>query len=129
MPFDPICKNKIFKDVPEYDKIVEDKHMTKVFSSVFTGMSGRFTRMRIICAITETPMNVQQLSETLELDYKTVQHNIRVLEKNNFIERQGDGYGDIFFPTELISANLPTLYKVIRRVEDRLDKKKKKYIK
>ena len=33
MPFDPICKNKIFKDVPEYDKIVEDKHMTKVFST------------------------------------------------------------------------------------------------
>ena len=84
--------------------------------------------MRIICAITDTPMNVQQLSKSLELDYKTVQHNIRVLEKNNFIERQGDGYGDIFFPTELISANLPTLYKVIRRVEDRLDKAEKKYI-
>ena len=128
MPFDPVCKNKIFKDVPEYDKIVEDKYMAKVFSAVFTGMSGRFTRMRIICAITETPMNVQQLSETLELDYKTVQHNIRVLEKNNFIERQGDGYGDIFFPTELISSNLPTLYKVIRRVEERLEKKEKKYI-
>ena len=102
--------------------------MTKVFSSVFTGMSGRFTRMRIICAITETPLNVQQLSEKLELDYKTVQHNIRVLEKNNLVERQGDGYGDIFFPSELISANLPTLYKVIRRVEDRLDKAEKKYI-
>lgn len=128
MQFDPICKSKIFKDVPEYDKIVEDKDMTKRFSTVFTGMSGRFTRMRIICAITETPMNVQQLSETLELDYKTVQHNIRVLEKNNFIDRQGDGYGDIFFPSELISANLPTLYKVIRRVEKRLEKKNKKYV-
>ena len=67
-------------------------------------------------------------AKELRLDYKTVQHNIRVLEKNNFIERQGDGYGDIFFVTELISANLPTLYKVIRRVEERLDKKKKKYI-
>lgn len=128
MQFDPICKSKIFKDVPEYDKIVEDKDMTKRFSTVFTGMSGRFTRMRIICAITETPMNIQQLSETLELDYKTVQHNIRVLEKNNFIDRQGDGYGDIFFPSELISANLPTLYKVIRRVEKRLEKKNKKYV-
>ena len=128
MQFDPICKSKIFKDVPEYDKIVEDKDMTKRFSTVFTGMSGRFTRMRIICAITETPMNVQQISETLELDYKTVQHNIRVLEKNNFIDRQGDGYGDIFFPSEIISANLPTLYKVIRRVEKRLEKKNKKYV-
>ena len=128
MQFDPICKNKIFKDVPEYDKIVEDKHMTEKFSTVFTGMSGRFTRMRIICAINETPMNVQQLAEALELDYKTVQHNIRVLEKNNFIERQGDGYGDIFFLSELISSNLPTLYKVIRRVEKRLEKKNKKYV-
>ena len=63
MPFDSLCKSKIFKDVPNYDDIKEDKHMSKVFSSVFTGMSGRYTRLRIICALTEEPSNTFQLSK------------------------------------------------------------------
>ena len=115
-------------DVPNYEDIKEDPHMKELFSSVFTGMSGRYTRMRIICAITEEPMNTLELSKKLELDYKTIQHNIKVLESNSLIAREGEGYGDLFFPSELISSNLPTLYKVIRRVEEKLDKSEKKYI-
>ena len=84
--------------------------------------------MRIICAITEQPMNTLELSQKLHLDYKTIQHNIKVLEKNNLITRQGEGYGDMFFPSELITSNLPTLYMVIRKVEAKLDKSEKKYI-
>ena len=128
MPFDSLCRNKIFKDVPNYEDIKVDKHMDKIFSTVFTGMSGRYTRLRIICSITEDPMNTREISKKLELDYKTIQHNIEVLEKNNLITREGKGYGDLFFPSELISSNLPTLYHVIRRVEAKLDKPKKKYI-
>lgn len=128
MEFDPLCKSKIFKDVPRYEDIKVDSHMDKLFSSVFTGMSGRYTRMRILCAITEEPMNTLELSKRLNLDYKTIQFNIKVLEKNNFITREGDGYGDMFFPSEVISSNLPTLYSVIRKVEAKLDRAEKKYI-
>ena len=128
MPFDSLCRNKIFKDVPNLEDIKEDPHMNSLLSSVFTGMSGRYTRMRIICAITEEPMNARELSKKLELDYKTIQHNIKVLESNNLIDREGEGYGDMFFPSDLISSNLSTLYKVIRKVEDKLDKPEKKYI-
>ncbi len=128
MPFDSLCKNKIFKDVPNYEDIKVDKHMNELFSSVFTGMSGRYTRLRIICAITEDPMNTLELSKKLDLDYKTIQHNIKVLEENNLIVREGEGYGDLFFTSEIISSNLPTLYSVIRKVEAKLDKSEKKYI-
>jgi predicted transcriptional regulator len=128
MGFDSLCKNTIFKDVPRYVDIKVDKHMDKIFSSVFTGMSGRYTRLRIICAITGEPMNSMQLSKQLKLDYKTIQHNLEVLEKNNLILRKGEGYGDLFFPSELISSNLPTLYSVIRKVEAKLDKAEKIYI-
>ena len=128
LPFESLCRNKIFKDVPELDHIKENKHMKELFTSVFTGMGGRYTRLRIICTITEIPMNTLELSKKLELDYKTIKHNIGVLEKNNLIVRQGDGYGDMFFPSDLISTNLSTLYKVIRKVEDKIDKSEKKYI-
>ena len=125
MPFDALCKNKIFKDVPNYEDIKVDKQMKELFSSVFTGMGGRYTRMRIICAITEDPMNTLELSKKLNLDYKTIKHSIDVLEKNNLIVRQGEGYGDMFFPSEMLTSNLPTLYTVIRKVEAKLDRDKK----
>ena len=128
VPFDSLCRNKIFKDVPKYEDIREDSHANELFSSVFTGMSGRYTRMRIICAITEEPMNTLEISKKLEMDYKTIQHNIKVLESNNLIVREGEGYGDMFFPSDMISSHLPTLYSVIRKVETKLDKKEKKYI-
>jgi len=128
MTFDSLCKNKIFKDVPNYEDIKIDKYVNQIFSSVFTGMSGRYTRLRIICAITGDPLNSMELSKVLDLDYKTIQHNIEVLEKNNLIVRKGEGYGDMFFPSDLITSNLPTLYAVIRKVEAKLDRVKKKYI-
>ena len=128
MPFDSLCSSKIFKDVPKLDEIRADPHMKSVFSTVFTGMNGRYTRMRIICAITERPMNSRELSKKLKLDYKTIQHNIKVLEGNSLITREGDEYGDVFIVSELITSNLPTLYKVIRKVEDKLDRPKKKYV-
>ena len=128
MPFNELCKNKIFKDVPNYEDIKEDPHIMELFSSIFTGMGGRYTRMRILCAITEEPLNTLEISKKLDLDYKTIQHSIKVLESNGLIVRQGEGYGDLFFPSDLLVSNLPTLYKVIRKVEMKLDKSKKKYI-
>jgi DNA-binding transcriptional ArsR family regulator len=128
MPFDSLCKNKIFKKIPNLESIKIDKHMNGVFSSVFTGMGGRYTRLRIICAITENPMNTLELAKKLELDYKTIKHSINVLEKNGLVTREGEGYGDMFFPSDKILNNLETLYAVIRKVEAKMDKAEKKYI-
>lgn len=70
-------------------------------------------------------MNTSMLSKKLELDFKTVQHNLKVLEKNSLVGRVGEGYGDIFYPSELLTSNLPILYRVIRKAEAKLDKEKK----
>jgi len=73
-------------------------------------------------------MNTLELSKKLELDYKIIQHSIKVMEINNLIVREGEGYGDTFLPSDKITLHLPTLYSVIRKVEAKLDKSEKKYI-
>lgn len=128
MPFDSLCKSIIFKDIPIYEEIKIDKHVDEIFSAVFTGMGGRYTRLRILCAIIVDPLNSQQIANKLNLDYKTVQFNLKILEKNNFVIREGKGYGDMFSPSEIILSNLPTLYAVIRKVEAKLDNSEKIYI-
>ena len=66
MPFDSLCKKKIFKDVSNLDKIKVDKYVDEIFSSVFTGMGGRYTRLRILCEITENPLNAYQISKKIK---------------------------------------------------------------
>ena len=91
-------------------------------------MGGRYTRLRILCEIIETSMNMMQISKSLDVDYKTVRYNVKILEKNGFVIRKGKGYGDLFSPSEMIMSNLATLYVVIRKVEERLASLKKIYI-
>jgi predicted transcriptional regulator len=98
--------------------------MIKLISHVFTGMQGRYTRLKIILALAENPLNTLQLSKDLGYDYKSIKRNLEILVENNLIERVGSGYGAIFFLSELLNDNLPTLLQVIEKVDKRLSKKK-----
>ena len=102
-----------------------DPYVKKLLSEVFTGMQGRYTRLKIILALAEDPSNTFQLSKKLGYDFKSVQHNIKILEKNNLIEKVGKNYATMFFISELMSSNLPTLLKVIEKVDKKLNTKKK----
>jgi len=101
-----------------------DPHVMKHLSSVFTGMQGRYTRLKIILALAEAPLNTLQLSKQLGYDYKAIQRNLKILEENHLIDRAGEGYGKMFFLSELLNSNLPTLLKVIEKVDKRLNTKK-----
>ena len=101
-----------------------DPYAKKLFSQVFTGMQGRFTRLKIIKSLIDEPSNVNQLSQKLDYDYKTIQRNIKILEKNQLIEKTGTGYGEMFFVSDLLLKNLSALDHVLQKVDKKLSKKK-----
>jgi predicted transcriptional regulator len=101
-----------------------DPYVVKLLSPIFTGMQGRYTRLKMILALEENPLNTLQLSKELGYDFKSIKRNLKILEENNLIERVGKGYGGIFFLSELMKTNLPTLLEVIEKVDKRLNKKK-----
>ncbi len=102
-----------------------DPYMIKLISQVFTGMQGRYTRLKIILTLAENPLNTLQLSKELGYDYKSIKRNLEILVENNLIDKVGNGYGSMFFLSELLSDNLPTLLEVIEKVDKRLNTKKK----
>ncbi len=110
------------KNLQENEKI--DPYVKKLFSEVFTGMQGRYSRLKIVLVLVEDPLNTFQLSKKLGYDYKSVQHNLKILEKNHLIEKVGKDYGSMFFISELLSNNFPTLLKVIEKVDKKLNRKK-----
>ncbi len=101
-----------------------DPYVIKLLSPVFTGMQGRYTRTKIILALAEAPLSTPQLSKQLGHDYKTIQRNLKILEESHLIDRAGGGYGSMFFLSELLEINLPTLLQVIEKVDKRLNTKK-----
>jgi len=114
------------EDFPiDYQKI--DPYAKKLFKQIFTGMSGRYTRLKIIKSLIDEPVNVNQLSQKLHYDYKTIRRNVTILEKYQLIEKTGEGYGEIFFVSDLLLKNLSALDAVLKKVNIKLNKNKKYY--
>lgn len=76
------------------------------------GTRGGKNRLRIIMKLDEQPLNTNSLAETLDLDYKTVQHHIDLMEEHNVVTSVGDGYGDNLFLTEQMEENMDLLKEI-----------------
>jgi len=88
-----------------------DPSFRRAMVYVFVGTRGGYNRARIVELLKEEPMNAHRISERLELDYKTVQHHLRLLEENQVIVASSSksAYGALYFLTPYIEKNLEAL--------------------
>nr|NIQ15804.1 ArsR family transcriptional regulator [Candidatus Dadabacteria bacterium] len=77
--------------------MANDPQARRLLWFIFAGSRGGLNRLRIISALKDKPMNTNQLANELGLDYKAIQHHIKVLEKNNLISKEGEKYGVTYF--------------------------------
>jgi len=66
---------------------------------VFATTRGGPTRIAIMELLIKRPYNMHQISKELHLDYKTIQHHIKMLEENKVITPEEKKYGTIYFPS------------------------------
>lgn len=97
--------------------MANDPYTRRLLWFVFAGSRGGLNRIRIISAIRDIPMNANQLAEKLHLDYKAIQHHIRVLEKNNLISKEGKKYGVLYFVSPFLEHNIESLDEIVRKLE------------
>ncbi|NYB51786.1 MAG: winged helix-turn-helix transcriptional regulator [Methanobacteriaceae archaeon] len=87
--------------------------MRKLLWWLIAGSSGGPNRARIIRALNQRPYNANQLSEALNLNYKTIRHHIKVLEENNIITSAGkQKYGEMYFLTDKMEENYETFQEI-----------------
>ena len=101
-----------------------DKQTRKLLNFLFTGTRGGFTRLSIIMLLLEKSYNTHQLSQELGIDYKAVQHHIKVLERNNMVLRVGEKYGAIFHLSNYLEMNIMALEDAIDKLYRKMNYKK-----
>jgi len=89
---------------------------------LIAGTRGGITRAKIIETLQEQPQNANQLATSIEMDYRTIRHHLKLLEKNRLITSAGDGYGNTYF----LSTDLEENYCLFEEIVNKLWKKQKK---
>jgi len=74
--------------------------------SVFAGSKGCINRVKIVSQLRNTPLNTNQLSDQLGLDYKVVERHLDILDNNDLVIKVGDRYGKTYFLSALLESNL-----------------------
>ena len=84
----------------------DPKQIKMLFWSVFAGSKGCINRVKVVLKLKQTPLNTNQLSELLKLDYKVVERHLEILEKNNLVTKVGIRYSVTYFLSPLLESNL-----------------------
>lgn len=100
--------------------MANDPDSKRLLWFVFAGSRGGLNRLRIISILKKTPLNTNQLAKEMDLDYKAIQHHIKVLEKNNMVTKIGEKYSITYFISAFLEANMESL----KEIEGKLDKSK-----
>ena len=97
--------------------MVNDPDAKRLLWFVFAGSRGGLNRLRIISSLKVKPLNMNQLAKELDLDYKAIQHHIKVLEKNNLITKIGEKYGVTFFISTFLEVNMETFEEIATKLD------------
>jgi predicted transcriptional regulator len=84
---------------------------------LFAGTRGGDNRIKILDILIINPLNINKISEELQLDYKTIQHHMRILEKNNLITKMGDKYGILYFISNYMEKNIESYYNIKKKLD------------
>ncbi|MFZ3170306.1 MAG: PAS domain S-box protein [Candidatus Methanoperedens sp.] len=96
-----ITENIILKQ-----KLKKSDKQRKLLCHLIEGTRGGKTRALILKHLTEKSINAHQLAKALNMDYKTIRHHLKVLEKKGIITRGQDEYSGLYFISRNIESDL-----------------------
>ncbi len=80
---------------------------------LLVGTKGGHNRLQMIKLLKDEPMNANKIRERLELDYKTIQHHLKILQENNILVTSGAGsYGAMYFLTPYVEKHMSVLEEI-----------------
>jgi len=93
---------------------------------LIAGTRGGVTRAKIIETLRENPQNANQLANLLGMDYRTIRHHLKILQKNRIITSAGNGYGTTYFLSTEMEENYGIFEEILNKLWKKQKRKKKK---
>jgi DNA-binding transcriptional ArsR family regulator len=92
------------------------RSMKYLLGWLIAGTRGGATRAKMIETLKETPQNANQLANQLGIDYRTIRHHLKVLEKNKMITTAGEGYGTTYFLSPVLEENYELFEDIVNKI-------------
>jgi len=93
---------------------------------LIAGTRGGVTRAKIIETLRESPQNANQLANLLGMDYRTIRHHVKILQKNRIITSAGNGYANTYFLSTEMEENYGLFEEILNKLWKKQKRKKKK---
>ena len=91
--------------------------MEKALWYLLTATRGGENRVRIIRALSQQPMNANQLAETLGVRYKTARHHLDALAEHDVVEPGETDYATLYFLTDRFEKHREQFEKILEAIE------------
>lgn len=91
-------------------------NLKRVLWHLLGGTRGGPLRIRVLVLLRDRPYNANQLATALGVDYKTVQHHLRVLVENRLLSPAAEKYGAVYFLTKDMEESLPEFDRIAAKV-------------
>jgi len=101
--------------------VVKDQELERVLWFVLGGARGGENRARIIHELSSRPLNLNQLAEKLDVDYRTVMHHANVLRTNSLVVVEGEKYGAMYFLSPRLTAGIELYVEICGKLRFKFD--------
>ena len=96
---------------------VIEANLRRLLWYVLAGTRGGLMRIRIIERIKERPYNANQLKDAIGVDYKTIQHHLKVLLENRILMTSEEKkYGSVYFLSPLVEKNIGMVDEISKKL-------------
>ena len=74
-------------------------------------------RLKIVELLENEPSNINRISKVLGVNYRTIEHHIKVLEDNHLIIPEGQKYGKVYFLSPSLIRNKWLIGEILKKRE------------
>ena len=94
-----------------------ERHLRRLLWYLLGGTRGGPMRVEIIKTLQQRPSNPHQLAEILGVDYKTIQHHLKILDENGLVVSSKKGaYGAVVLLTPKMEEAIPIMEEIWIRI-------------
>jgi predicted transcriptional regulator len=98
----------------------DDPELRRLLWYLLGGTRGGENRARIIQELRNRPSNLNQLATRLGLEYRSIQHHVEVLKKNQLLTSGGEHYGLTYFLTPWVESHIAIFDEVTKKLNFKL---------